>query len=106
MSETQKAPQKLGQAAYQEVDIERKLNFKELCPVNGPFGCVRISIERKIGKLRCLTNARSSPAWVRLDAAGTYQLDGKSASGSSGVFVPCAAVNSAISKEAILQEAS
>ncbi len=106
MSETKEAPQKLNQADYQEVHIERKLNFKEFYPVDGPFGYVRISIERKTGKHRCLTRARSSPAWVRLGAARIYQLDGKFASGSSEVFVPCAAVDSVISKEATVQEAS
>ncbi len=105
MSETQETPQKIDQAAYQEVDIERKLNFKEFYPVNGPFGYVRINIERKTGKLRCLTSARSSLTWVRLDAAGTYPFEGKSASGSSEVFVPRAAVDSVISKEATVQEA-
>jgi hypothetical protein len=105
MSETQETPQKLSQAAYQEVDIERQLNFREFYPVDGSFGCVRISIEKETGKLRCLTSARSSLAWVRLDAAGVYQLDGKSASGFSEVFVPCAAVDSVISKEVIVQEA-
>jgi hypothetical protein len=105
MSKTKEAPQKLSQVVYQEVCIERKLNFREFYPVEGPFGYIRINIERKTGKLLCLTSARSSPAWVRLDAAGTGQLDGKSASGFSEVFVSCAAVDSVISKEATVQEA-
>jgi flagellar protein FlaI len=55
MSETQETPQKIDQATYQEIDVERKLNFKEFYPVNEPFGYVGISIERETGKLRYLT---------------------------------------------------
>ena len=46
-----------------------------------------------------------NPAWVRLDATGTYQLEVKSASESVETLVLYAVVGSVVGQEIIVQEA-
>jgi hypothetical protein len=46
-----------------------------------------------------------NPAWVRLDATGTFQLEVKSASESAETLVLYAVVGSVVGQETIMQEA-
>jgi hypothetical protein len=47
----------------------------------------------------------TNPAWVRLDAAGEYQLEARSTSGSAETFVLYAVVGSVVEQKTIAQEA-
>ena len=47
----------------------------------------------------------ANPAWVRLDVAGEYQLEVKSASGSAESFVLYTVVGTVVGQKAIAQEA-
>ena len=72
-----------------------------------PYAYVSIYANGTSAAFRNVTDKTSiaNPAWVRLDATGTFQLEIKSTSGTAETFVLYAVVGSVVGKETILQEA-